>query len=52
MKITTGRPVTMAPHGMVTSPHALASQAGLDVLRKGGSAVDAAIAVTSTLAVI
>ncbi|NBQ88170.1 MAG: hypothetical protein EBU07_11935, partial [Betaproteobacteria bacterium] len=42
----------MAPHGMVTSPHALASQAGLDVLRKGGSAVDAAIAVTSTLAVI
>lgn len=52
MNITTGRPVTMAPHGMVTSPHALASQAGLDVLRRGGSAVDAAIAVTSTLAVI
>ncbi|MFZ9334631.1 MAG: gamma-glutamyltransferase, partial [Burkholderiaceae bacterium] len=52
MKITTGRPVTMAPHGMVTSPHALASQAGLDVLRRGGSAVDAALAVTSTLAVI
>jgi gamma-glutamyltranspeptidase/glutathione hydrolase len=52
MKITTGRPVTMAPHGMVTSPHALASQAGLDVLRRGGSAVDAAIAVTSTLSVI
>ncbi|MDE2606149.1 MAG: gamma-glutamyltransferase [Burkholderiales bacterium] len=52
MKITTGRPVTMAPRGMVTSPHALASQAGLDILRRGGSAVDAAIAVTSTLAVI
>ena len=52
MKITTGRAVTMAPHGMVTSPHALASQAGLDILRRGGSAVDAAIAVTSTLAVI
>jgi hypothetical protein len=25
----TGRPVTMAPRGMVGSPHALASQAGV-----------------------
>jgi gamma-glutamyltranspeptidase len=31
------RPVTMAPHGMVTSPHYLASQAGVDILKKGGS---------------
>lgn len=52
MNITTGRPVTMAPSGMVTCPHALASQAGVEVLRAGGSAVDAAIAAGSTLAVI
>jgi len=37
---------------MVTCPHALASAAGLDVLRAGGSAVDAAIATSATLSVI
>ena len=52
MEITTGRPVTMAPSGMVTCPHSLASSAGVDVLRAGGSAVDAAIAASSALAVI
>ena len=52
MNITTGRPVTMAPSGMVACPHSLASQAGVDVLRAGGSAVDAALAATSTLSVI
>lgn len=52
MKITTGRPVTMAPKGMVTCPHALASEAGIDVLRAGGSAVDAAIATSAALAVL
>ena len=50
MQITTGRPVTMAPNGMVTCPHSLASQAGVDALRAGGSAVDAAIAASSALA--
>lgn len=39
-------------NGMVTSPNYLATQAGVDVLRKGGNAVDAAIAVASTLAVV
>jgi gamma-glutamyltranspeptidase len=52
MNITTGRPVTMAPTGMVACPHALASQAGVDALRAGGSAVDAAIAASSALAVL
>jgi gamma-glutamyltranspeptidase len=52
MQITTGRAVTMAPHGMVTCPHALASQAGVDVLRAGGSAVDAAVSTAAALAVI
>lgn len=52
MDIRTGRPVTLAPQGMVTSPHALASSAGVDVLRAGGSAVDAAIATSAVLAVV
>ncbi|MEI7443729.1 MAG: gamma-glutamyltransferase [Burkholderiales bacterium] len=52
MDIRTGRPVTMAPRGMVACPHALASQAGVDALRAGGSAVDAAIAASSVLSVV
>jgi gamma-glutamyltranspeptidase len=46
------RPVTMAPHGLVASPHYLASQAGVDILKKGGSAVDAAIATNAVLNVV
>jgi gamma-glutamyltranspeptidase len=52
MQITTGRPVTRARRGMVTSPHTLASAAGVDVLRAGGSAIDAAIATSAVLAVV
>jgi gamma-glutamyltranspeptidase/glutathione hydrolase len=37
---------------MVACPHALASAAGAEVLRGGGSAVDAAIAAAATLGVI
>ena len=37
---------------MVTSPNYMASTAGLEVLKKGGNAVDAAIAIASTMNVV
>ena len=44
------RPASPA-RGMVTSPHALASEAGRDVLRAGGNAIEAAIAIGAALCV-
>jgi len=37
---------------MVTSPHHLASQAGVRVLREGGNAIEAAVAMAASLAVV
>jgi gamma-glutamyltranspeptidase/glutathione hydrolase len=37
--------------GMVTSPHELATEAGLKVLQSGGNAIEAVIAISSCLSV-
>ena len=41
-------PVT-APHGMVVAGHPEAAQVGVDTLKAGGSAIDAAVAVSLAL---
>lgn len=48
----TGRPTALAFNGMVASPHSLASAAGIEVLRAGGSAIDAGIAANAVLTVL
>ena len=47
--LTAYRPAVPGIHGLVTAGHPLAAMAGLQVLMKGGNAIDAAVAVGSTL---
>jgi gamma-glutamyltranspeptidase len=46
------RPLTLARRGMVAAPHYLAAEAGLDLLKAGGNAIDAAIATSAMLQVV
>ena len=46
------RVTTFAKKGMVATSQPLAAQAGLDILKKGGNAIDAAIATAACLTVV
>ena len=48
---TTNKPLVEGKQGMVVSTHPVASEIGLAILKKGGNAIDAAVAVNFALAV-
>ena len=50
--VKAARPVIMGANGMVSCGHHLAALAGVNVLREGGNAVDAALAAAFVMAVV
>lgn len=50
--LRSGRSMVLGRRGMVCSSQPLATQAGLDVLRNGGNAIDAAVCTAATLGVV
>ncbi len=46
------RSEVIAPHGMVAASQPLAAQVGIDILKAGGNAIDAAVAVNAVLGLV
>ena len=51
-KYTSNRNVVFSNRGMVATGNPMAAQAGIDILKKGGNAIDAAIATAVVLSVV
>ena len=45
-------PSPTAQHGMVVTPHPMATMAGVEALRAGGTAVDAVVATNAMLCLL